>query len=547
MVNCPQCACAVPVDTLKLEKDPNVDCPVCGNRFDAKREIAKQKLVNDIGISVIQFEGDNNIFVWKHPIEDFNLGTQLIVHESQEAVFFLGGEIMDTFSAGKYTLETESIPILKKIYDIPSGSQTPFHSEVYFINKAVQMPLKWGTDTRVRFIDPLTGIPLDIGASGEMNLQVADSKKLLLKLVGTTDGLVASRKEDLSTGSEGSAKAARSLKSFFRAPLMTEIKSSLATSIKEQHINILEIDQHLSLLSEAPLKRVAPKFEEFGISVTQFYVSNIALPEEDENFAKIKELIVKKNLDTRLKEAERDLKRLDKQMEAESKIIEAQGSAESEKVREFAKIEIERAGGLTEAEVARAKGLSEADVMRAKGYTGKDVMAAEVGKTFAAGLGAMSSGSSSGSSSESSSGSGNGSGTGRGLAADVVGAVAQLKIADKMLEKLDGIWDKAASDTEATLAGGMNPDKPEDDAVKFWKCSCGEDKNLKNFCMSCGKPKPVEVLWNCPNCGEKGITSKFCPECGFKRPEDAVPWDCPNCGAKNITSKFCPECGSKRS
>lgn len=168
MVNCPQCACAVPVDTLKLEKDPNVDCPVCGNRFDAKREIAKQKLVNDIGISVIQFEGDNNIFVWKHPIEDFNLGTQLIVHESQEAVFFLGGEIMDTFSAGKYTLETESIPILKKIYDIPSGSQTPFHSEVYFINKAVQMPLKWGTDTRVRFIDPLTGIPLDIGASREI-------------------------------------------------------------------------------------------------------------------------------------------------------------------------------------------------------------------------------------------------------------------------------------------------------------------------------------------------------------------------------------------
>ena len=49
---------------------------------------------------VIKYEGDNSTFIWKHPREDFNSLTQLIVHESQEAIFFMNGQALDLFSPG---------------------------------------------------------------------------------------------------------------------------------------------------------------------------------------------------------------------------------------------------------------------------------------------------------------------------------------------------------------------------------------------------------------------------------------------------------------
>lgn len=125
---------------------------------------------------IIKYEGDNSTFIWKHPIEDFNTTTQLIVHESQEAIFFMNGQALDTFGPGRHTLKTQNIPFLRKLINIPTDGKTPFHCEVYFINKTVQMAVKWGTDSKVRFIDSLTGVPLEIGASGDMNLQVSDGR-----------------------------------------------------------------------------------------------------------------------------------------------------------------------------------------------------------------------------------------------------------------------------------------------------------------------------------------------------------------------------------
>ena len=61
-------------------------------------------------INVIKYEGDNKTFVWKHPVTDFNTGSQLIVHESQQAIFMANGEILDVFSAGKHILETGNLP-----------------------------------------------------------------------------------------------------------------------------------------------------------------------------------------------------------------------------------------------------------------------------------------------------------------------------------------------------------------------------------------------------------------------------------------------------
>ena len=105
---------------------------------------------------IIKYEGDNSVFIWKHPDEDFNSLTQLIVHESQEAVFFMNGEALDLFGPGRYTLETQNTPKIGKILNRTTDGRTPFHCEVYFINKTEHMSIKWGTDSKVQYMNRLT-------------------------------------------------------------------------------------------------------------------------------------------------------------------------------------------------------------------------------------------------------------------------------------------------------------------------------------------------------------------------------------------------------
>ena len=92
---------------------------------------------------VIKYEGDNHTFIWKHPSEDFNTGSQLIVHETQEAIFFLNGQALDSFGPGRHELETQNLPLLNGISKITTGGVNPFHSEVYFVNLIEQMGIRW--------------------------------------------------------------------------------------------------------------------------------------------------------------------------------------------------------------------------------------------------------------------------------------------------------------------------------------------------------------------------------------------------------------------
>ena len=230
---------------------------------------------------IIKYEGDNTTFIWKHPLEDFNSLTQLIVHESQEAVFFMNGQALDLFGPGRYTLETQNVPKLGKELNRTTDGETPFHCEVYFINKTVQMGIKWGTDSKVRFLEPTYGVPLEIGACGEMNLMVCDSRKLLAKLVGTMNGIA---------WDERGSGFTKSLAASFRPLISTAVKTNLSGCIKSESINILEVDESLGLLSNVLKRSIAPGFEEYGLTIPEFYVTTVVLPENDPNFKRIREL-----------------------------------------------------------------------------------------------------------------------------------------------------------------------------------------------------------------------------------------------------------------
>lgn len=259
---------------------------------------------------VIKYEGDNSTFIWKHPVEDFNSLTQLIVHESQEAIFFMNGQALDLFGPGRYTLETQNIPKIGKLLNRTTDGETPFHCEVYFINKTEQMSIKWGTDSRVQYVEPTYGFPISIGASGEMSLRVEDSRKLLVKLVGTEKDL-------------GQQK----LIGFFRAFLMTRVKTYIAQVIKANAINIFEIDENLTSFSENIHKLLIPDFADYGVSLERFFVTNISKPDGDRQYEKFKELHFRQYADIAEAKLRQQTDIIYAQTEAQKVVIDSQAQA----------------------------------------------------------------------------------------------------------------------------------------------------------------------------------------------------------------------------
>ncbi len=483
-------------------------CPVCDCVNDVAERTMAEEIKKDGLASIIKYEGDNETFVWKHPIEDFNLGSQLIVHESQEAIFFKDGQALDLFGAGRYTLETQQLPLLEKLYKLPTDTEGTFHSEIYFVNLTTQMGVKWGTDSKVRLFDPASGLHVELGASGEFNIRVTNSRKLLLKLVGTADGMSQAQ---LMDGSKG----------IFRSLVMTQVKSFLAQTIKENNISVLEIDEKLMELSEALRVRINETLDDYGLTMPEFYVGRILTPDDDPNFRKMKEqyaaqylLVREEEIKRKEAEAAAERKTVEAQTAAKMKIIGAQGDAEALKIQKQA-----------EAEAYRMQAEAEAMEMKMKGYTYQQETARQVG------LEAMQ----------------NGLTGGEGGGSGILGDVANLGVTLGAVGGVIGMTKEVMSPVMDSMKSATDVGMPADNnqTQSGWNCACGKTNITSKFCPECGSPKPAEpTAWDCA-CGMKGITSKFCPECGAKRPEKAT-WDCANCGAKDVTGKFCPECGTKR-
>ena len=256
--------------------------------------------------------------MWKHPCEDFNTSTQLIVHESQEALFFSNGQACDLFGPGRYSLKTENIPFLKRLKNIPTGGETPFHCEVYFINKVEQMAIKWGTDSKVEYLDPQFKFPLKIGASGDMSLKVDDSRKLLVKLVGTEKDLSQER-----------------LTSYFRGVLMLHVKSYIAQVIRNSAISIFEVDEHLQEFSDILLERLRPDFLEYGVSLQRFTVTTIVKPDGETNYERYKNIFFEESIGIREERLRQQRRLIQQETDSQKIIMESQAIAQKRKLEGY--------------------------------------------------------------------------------------------------------------------------------------------------------------------------------------------------------------------
>ena len=406
---------------------------------------------------IIKYEGDNSTFIWKHPSEDFNSLTQLIVHESQEAIFFMNGQALDLFGPGRYTLETQNIPKIGKFLNRTTGGETPFHCEVYFINKTEQMSIKWGTDSKVQYIEPTYGFPISIGASGEMSLRAEDSRKLLLKLVGTENFL-------------GQQK----LIGFFRAFLMTRVKTYIAQVMKANAINIFEIDENLTLFSDSIKNLLVKDFADYGVALEQFFVTNVLKPDGDRQYEKFKELHFRQYADIAEAKLRQQTDLIYAQTEAQKVIIDSQAQA-TKRAQEGYTYQQER-GFDVATEVARNEAVGQ--------FTNLGI-----------GLGTM-------------------AGVGGVVAGTVGGAMN-----DALNQTPAATADTCAKCGAALPANAkfclecgekVTPKLPDNMIV----CpECGNSVVKGKFCPECGH----KFITACPKCGKEIVPgAKFCLECGEK-------------------------------
>ncbi|MBO5254401.1 MAG: SPFH domain-containing protein, partial [Opitutales bacterium] len=304
----------------------------------------------------------------------------------------------------------------------------------------------------------------------------------------------------------------------FKALVMNKVKANIARIIKENNINILEIDEYIDVVSEKLRVAINEVLGEYGLVMPEFFVTSVMTPDDDPNFRRLKQQFADKTLRVREEEirkaeaeAAQGRKILEAQTEAQLKMVGAQGEAEALKIKAQA-----------EAEAYKAQAFAEAEEMRAKGYTYQQETARMVG------MEAMQNGI---------------TGNGSGGAGSALGDIAGLGVTLGAMGGVIGMTKDALNPimrTSADIGGSVVASVGD-----TWDCVCGKTAISSKFCPECGTPKPVPVTgWNC-GCGQTNIMSKFCPECGAKKPEAPTTWDCA-CGCKGITSKFCPECGNKR-
>lgn len=214
-------------------------------------------------IEVIEWLDDSqSTLLYRFPVagQEIKNGAQLIVRESQAAVFVFEGQVADVFTPGKYEIDGGNTPILTKLGAWKYGFNSPFKSEVYFVNTKQFTDLKWGTSNPVMLRDDDFGI-VRLRAFGAYSLRVADPAGFIREIAGTNAHF---QTEDI----DGQLKRS----------IVTEFSDALG----ELKIPALDLAAQYKELGEAIRAKINEDFKGWGLEVTKFYVENVSLPPEVE-------------------------------------------------------------------------------------------------------------------------------------------------------------------------------------------------------------------------------------------------------------------------
>ncbi len=193
---------------------------------------------------------------------EFTLGSQLVVRESQAAIFFRDGKALDVFGPGRHTLSTNNIPILSGLLGIAFGGRSPFRAEVYFVTMRELIDLKWGTPQPILFRDTDLGM-VRLRAYGTYSMRVADPQLFVNRIVGQQGAYEASQIEE-----------------YLRGTIVQELTTLLGELMK----SVLDLPSQFNTIASATRASVADDFSSLGLELRGFQVISITPPEEVQQF-----------------------------------------------------------------------------------------------------------------------------------------------------------------------------------------------------------------------------------------------------------------------
>tara|TARA_B100000925_G_scaffold83448_1_gene59484 strand:- start:1135 stop:2055 length:921 start_codon:yes stop_codon:yes gene_type:complete len=214
-------------------------------------------------IDVIEWNEDgSDMLAWRFPRykDAIKWGAQLIVREGQQAIFVNEGRIADSFQPGRHQLSTRNLPLLTTLLSLPTGFESPFKAEVYFVASRRFVDQRWGTKHPIMLRDAELG-PIRLRSFGTYELQVQNPSTLISKLNGS--------------------KAIFDLKDI-KNQLRNLIVSRLADLLGESNISALDLAAHYDDIGKDLNQRLSSTTEEYGLKISNLLVENIALPTEVE-------------------------------------------------------------------------------------------------------------------------------------------------------------------------------------------------------------------------------------------------------------------------
>lgn len=257
-------------------------------------------------IDVVKNEMKDGALCCKFPSDDLRIGTQLIVYPSQTALFVKGGKVCDEFHSGTYTLKSENIPILNKLINLPFGKESPFKAEVWFVNQVSKLNIPWGTPQPIQLEDPKYHIIVPVRAHGQYGIRVNDPRLFLETLIGNMTNFT-SEKVDL----------------FFKGRIIASLNTLIAEVIIKEQVSVLDISTRLISLSDICNEQLNSQFEKYGISIVEFAIVSISVPENDSSVVRLKQA---KDTAARLSITGRDIYQMERSFDVLEKAAENQGA-----------------------------------------------------------------------------------------------------------------------------------------------------------------------------------------------------------------------------
>lgn len=216
-------------------------------------------------IEVIEWHDQpTTVMMWKVPDEDREIknGAKLIVREGQASMFMTQGTVADIFQAGAHALQTQNIPILTRIKGWKYGFESPFKADVFYFALKQFLNLKWGTPSPVILRDPQFG-QVRLRAFGSYNVRISNIERFFREYAGVSAELTIKD---------------------FEVKLRDYIAPKFAEALAQLQIPTLDIARNLSVLNNQIEPLIQPYFEDLGITITQFTVTSVSLPEQVTEF-----------------------------------------------------------------------------------------------------------------------------------------------------------------------------------------------------------------------------------------------------------------------